>query len=242
MMGALTLSAIEVTPTYQIFTIKPGKKAAGEFTLMNNEGEDVTVKLSAKDWFVMTGNEKFKATDWLTFQEKEIPIEKGASKVVKFFVESPKGAQGELVGMVSFNIVGQTESNVQKILSVAIYSAAQGTEKLKGEVRAFRVVPSSRTVEVSALLINEGNVHIRPSGWFRIENDKNFTVANIAMTPGRPVYPGKEEVYSGSVKDFTLRPGNYKLFITLTDVDRQKAVVDVSKKFVVKEDNTVELR
>lgn len=244
MLGLLTAkaAALQVAPTYQIFTVKPGGRAEGRCTLTNNEEEDLTIKLSSKDWFVLPENKKFKAQDWLTFKEKSFPLKKGESKEVEFSVDVPKEVKGELVGMMSFGMETEIESNLKKVLSVAIYGAAQGTEKLKADVRTFMVNTTSTSLSVSALIVNKGNVHIRPTGFFEMKDEKGETVANVFMEQGRPTYPGKEGIYVGQVKDFPVKPGLYKGLLTFTDMDRKDELIKTTKKFEILENGTVEVR
>lgn len=239
---ALDGFAIQVAPTYQLFTVKPGGKTEGRCTVTNNEENDLTISLSSKDWFVAPGNEKFKAPDWLTFKTKEFDLKKGASQEVEFIVKAPKGAQGELVGMLSFNLKEDIPTNINKVLSVAIYNAIEGSEKVKGNIKAIMVSPTTGTVNVSVLLENKGNVHLRPNGFFEMKNEKDQTVANIFLEQGRPTYPGKEGVYVGKLDDIRLKPGFYKCFITMTDIDRQIEIVKISKKIEILENYSVEMR
>jgi hypothetical protein len=222
--------------------VKPGKKATGELTVTNDEGEKINVVLSSKDWFVTPGNEKFKASEWLSFKQKEFPMEKDGVKTVQFFVEAPQGAKGELVGMLSIGVQPEIPTTLNKVLSVAMYVAIQGTEKLKAEVQAIMISPSSGTLTASLLLKNEGNVHVRPEGWFVIKNTKGQIIADITLEKGRPTYPGKENVYSGQVKDVQLKPDEYSAEIALNDVDRKIEIVRMTKKFEVTENNVVELK
>ncbi len=239
---ALDGFAIQVSPTYQMFTVKPGGKAEGRCTVTNNEENDLKISLSSKDWFIAPGNEKFKATDWLTFKTKEFSLKKGASQEINFFVKAPKGAQGELIGMLSFSLIEEIPTNINKVLSVAIYNAIEGSEKIKGNIKAIMVSPTTGTVSVSVLLENRGNVHLRPSGFFEMRNDKDQTVANIFLEQGRPTYPGKEGVYMGKLNDIRLKPGIYKCVITMTDIDRQIEFVKTSKKVEILENYSVEMR
>lgn len=242
MMGAGTAEALQVTPTYQIFTIAEGKKVQGQSTVINNEGERITVTVSAKDWFVLPENKGFKAKDWLTFSQSTFTLEPGASANVTFFVQAPKKASGELVGMMSYAFNGAVQTNLQKVLSVAIYGSVSGTEKMKGQLKAVMVTPSSGTLTVSLLVRNEGNVHIRPEGWCEIQNEKRETLANIFIKQGAPTYPGKESVYTGQVQGLELKEGAYKALIHLSDVDRNTDIVKETKNFEILGNNSVDMK
>jgi hypothetical protein len=234
--------ALQITPTYQIFTVKPGQKIQGECTVLNNEGEKLELELSSKDWFVLPDNAAFKAKEWLTFQERKFSLNPGQSSKVAFFVEAPKKAKGELVGMMSYSFNGEIPTNVQKVLSVAIYGAVAGTEVMKGNVKSTLITPSSGTLSVSLLIRNLGNVHIRPAGTCQIEDSKGQPVANMFFTQTSPIYPGKEGAVIAQVKDLQLKPGTYKAAMKVTDVDRKIDVIVQQQKFDVLENGSIDMR
>jgi hypothetical protein len=234
--------ALQINPTYQILTVKPGQKIEGRCTVTNDDAEKLSVNLSAKDWFVMKENQAFKAQEWLTFDAPQFELEPGEAKSVQFTIHAPSKAKGELVGMMSYAFNGEKASNVQKVLSVAIYAAMAGTEKLKGELKAISLEPSTSSLSVGLLIRNEGNIHIRPEGWCEVKNDQDQTVANVFIQQGKPVYPGQENSYSGAVNDLRLAPGRYKALVRLTDVDRKVTVIQGLQDFKLTDKYKVELK
>jgi hypothetical protein len=200
------------------------------------------IELTSKDWFVLPENQAYSAKDWLTFAEQKISLKVGESRNLKFFVDVPKKAQGELVGMLSHNIQTETSGNIQKVLSVAIYAAVAGTEKMKATLKGIMISPSTGTLAVGVLIQNDGNVHIRPVGRLQIQNEKGQVVANIELPKEKPIYPGKEAVSSGQVSLFKLDAGRYKAWVRITDVDRKIDVIDETKKFELLENNSIDIK
>src|SRR6185503_12517215 len=147
--------ALQITPTYQIFTVKAGEETTGELTLTNTEDADVTVNPELKEWFTLPANKDFKVEDWLKVMEPPFTFKPGESRKIRFIAKAPKKAKGELVGMLSFLTRKKSLGSVTFRLSVGIYVAVQGTEKFEGEVSAVSVKISTptKTTEAGILLV-----------------------------------------------------------------------------------------
>lgn len=235
------LCALEVRPTYQIFVLKPGGSARGELTLTSNEGTSLDVVPEAKDWYVMPANKGIKAADWLKVSQKPFLLKPSESKTIRFTVEAPKKARGEVMGMLSFATKDHVGSMVSFRLSVAMYVAIQGTEKKEGEVTAISVVPSSNTV-ISYLFSNTGNVHLRPKGLIQLFNDKDELVVNMVYDQSVPTYPGRPNAYSGTLKNYRLPAGRYTAQIKLQDADWNFDFPLQKKKLSVSEEGKAKSR
>lgn len=242
LFGSTGAYALQLAPSYQFFTAKAGATIEGQFTITNNEDEDLYVSPFSKDWFVLPENEKFTAPEWLLVDETEFVLKKGDSKVVPFTIKVPKKAVGELVAMMSFNTLTETRQTVSFMLSSAVYLAIDGKEKVGGRVAALSVQPSTGSVAVGVVVENEGNVHLRPYGMVRIFTDKDKPMANIELKRGKPVYPGKSQGFFGDVADLRLPPGKYKATIELRDLDRDIDILTKEQAFVINKKNVAELR
>lgn len=236
-----TARAIQVSPSYQIFDVKPGESVNGECQVINNEDAVVTVKVHSKDWFVLPENKEFSAVNWLLVDQPEFQLQKGESRAVPFVVKLPEKAVGELVGMVSMEFSGEQQTMLKQVVSVAVYAAVPGTEQLKIELSAVMLNPSTTTLQVGVQVKNVGNVHVRPTGQFWIYDKKGKEVTSVFIKQGRPTYPGREGGYFGEVSQLTLSKGNYTAHILLQDVDRHTQILDVRKKFILKANNKIEL-
>jgi len=244
-IAGLTLSlpaaAMQVSPTYQLFQLKAGESIEGQMTLTNNEAEEVTIKPSVKDWFLLNINGEFKAESWLKLNDTdEFTLKPGDSKLITYKIQPAKKAKGELAGAVSFSTKPKAKM-VTMQLSVVQYVGIKGTEKVSMEVAGLGINISSNT-DVGVLVANEGNVHLRPSGYIYVDTPSGTRVLNVEISVGQPVFPGDKRMYSGTVKGFTLPAGDYVARVELIDYDRPVKYGTRTKKFSVTANGKVEIR
>ena len=233
---------LQVMPSYQIFELEKGKKESGQVTITNTEQEEIQVTPTTKNWFVLPANKQFKSEDWLSTTEKKFVLQPGESKVIHFTASAPKKAVGELVGMVSLRTRSASRGTIEFVMSVAVYVAVKGTEKLDVRLSAFTVTPSTDGVSAGVLLQNTGNVHIRPRGMLKVFNEQSEPLAFFELGKGQPVFPGNTGSFMKSLKEFQLAPGRYVTEIKITDTDREQEIVNTRKKFTVKEDGKIETK
>lgn len=235
------LGALEVTPTYQIFELKPGEKTNGELTLTSTEATDLKITVQTTDRQVLPENKGIKVGDWFKVDRDPFVLKKGEAKRIRFSVHAPKKAKGELIGKLSFTSKSHEGAMLSFRLSVAMYLVIQGTERKEGMVKAISVIPSTDTT-VSYLFANTGNVHLRPKGLLRIYDEKDVLVANVVYDQSLPTFPGKTEAYTTAMKNRRFPAGRYKAVITLQDADWNLEFPNQMKKFSVSEGGKVEGR
>lgn len=240
LMGGLArmASAIQVSPTYQVFEVNPGGKVQGEMVLTNTEPKDFILTPSVKDWFVLRANEKISAKSWLKIPTETFVLKAGETRKFSFTLEAPKKAQGELVGMISFSSKPEEGASVTMQISLAQYLAIKGTQKYGHDVSALAVRVTTNT-EISVMMLNTGNVHLRPKGWVYVMDKDNQTVMNVELEHGKPAFPGAPRAYSGIVKNFILPEGHYKARIVFEDMDRNYQYPEEIKKFEVTKEGKV---
>lgn len=236
------LEALEARPSYQVFILKPGQKQNGELTLLNTEGSDSKITPEVKKWFEAPANKGIKATDWLKMDTTPFKLKKDASRLIKFTIQVPKNAKGEIMGMLTFSSKAELTSMVSLRLSLAIYVAVDGTDKREGEVSAVSVVNSSSDTQVSYLFSNTGNVHLRPKGLMKIFNEKDELVMNVVYPQELPTQPGQKLPYSGRVPNYHLPPGKYTAQIQLQDADWNFEYPSQKKKFTFLPNGKLETR
>lgn len=238
--GTEALWAFRVTPTYQVFRLKAGTRTIGELTLTNTQDKDLLIVPSAFDFYTLPENKKIKTTDWLQISNEEFSLKQGESKTIKFVVNVPKKAKGELAGNLRFESRGKQVGGVSLSLSLAIYAAVTGTEKIDLTYPAVAVKLSSHT-EVGFMALNNGNVHVRPRGFVYVYDDKsNELVLNVGINSGVPALPKQPRFFSGVVNDYRLPEGRYRMEFALEDIDWGKSLPLEKRKFTVKSDGTVE--
>jgi hypothetical protein len=235
-------AALNITPTYQLFSLKKGKRAKGEFKLTNTGTKEMKITPSYKDWFTHPANKEIQTSDWFEIESEPFVLAPTESRIVHFKVTAPKKAKGELVAMSSFLIEIEEEQFLNKRLSVAIYVGIEGTEKLKGKLAGVSVTPKNKTVQAGIMLENQGNVHIRPEGLIQLRNESNRPVANVLIKKARPTFPGGRQVYSNVVRDLELKPGLYTAHVTMRDKDRGEVIIDDTQKFTINKDGEVKAK
>lgn len=241
LLGTVLCSALEVTPTYQVFRLKAGAKTTGTLTLTNSEDGELMVTPSVKDFYVLPENKGIKTEDWLRIEGGPFPLKTGESHTVMFTVHPPKKAKGEVAGNLHFATKGAKTGMVSLNLSLAVYAAIEGTQKPKLKIPAVAIQISSDT-EVGFFAVNEGNVHLRPRGYIQVFDDKDQLQMNVEINDGHPALPGKPRFYKGLVTNFALPAGQYRADINLEDVDWGFPLPREKRKFLVKLDGTVEAR
>ena len=235
------VAAIQVSPTYQVFEAKPGGKADGQMTVTNNEGEDITIIPSVKEWFRLNANSSVKVEDWLRLDDKKpFTLKNGESRVVTYKLVPPRRAKGELAGAVTFSTKPKADM-ITMLLSVVQYVGIKGSEKLSMEIAGLGINISSNT-DVGVALANTGNVHVRPHGYVYIDDADGHRLLNAEIQIGQPTFPGAQNLYTSTVKGYRLSPGKYTARIELSDVDRNVAFPVTTKKFTVTSDGKVEVR
>jgi len=237
--GPRMAEAMRVSPTYQVFRLKPGTKTVGELTLTNSQDHDLMVSPSASDFYSLPENKKFKTTDWLQIENTEFFLKKGESRVIKFVVSVPRKAKGELAGNLRFDSRSKEIGPLSLSLSLAIYAAVTGTEKPELKIPAISVQLSSHT-DVNFLVLNTGNVHLRPRGFVYVYDSKDQLILNVEINAGVPALPSQPRPYGGVIKNYRLPEGRYRAEIALEDIDWGISLPVEKRRFLVTKEGTVE--
>ncbi len=240
-MMSMPAAALQVSPTYQLFELKAGDAMDGQMTVTNNEPAALTIKPTVKDWYLLNVNAAHKVDTWLRLDDaKEFTLKPGESHLLTYKIQPPKKAKGELAGAITLSNKPK-ESMITMQLSVVQYAGLKGTEKLAMDIEGLGINISSNT-EVGVMMLNTGNVHIRPRGFIYIDTPSGTRVLNVEIPTSQPAFPGQSRLYSGVVKGFTLPAGTYTARIELSDMDRPVQLPVKIKKFSVDANGKVEVR
>src|SRR5262245_2542822 len=82
--------ALQVKPTYQIFTVEPGDEVRGELVLTNTEEADITVTPEVKEWYAIPANEGIRVHEWLKVLDSTFTFKPGESRTINFSAKAPK--------------------------------------------------------------------------------------------------------------------------------------------------------
>jgi hypothetical protein len=218
---------LTITPGRTEIRLAPGATTKMVFTATNESSEKVQIALSKKDWFVLDANKALPVDKWLTLKGPTyFWLKPGETRLVPVKVKCPKNAQGELVGMVSFAYQGETVSMITSVISVSVYVAAIGTEKVAGTISEIAVRRYQSTLQVAVGVKSSGNVHLRPTGTMTLSDAAGKQVASIAIKQGDPAYPGRERGYFGEDSQLKLGPGHYHAKADLTYRDLTMTAAD----------------
>lgn len=232
--------ALQVSPTYQVFEGKAGKAVNGSMTVTNNETDPITITPTVKEWFKFGANEAFAVDDWLRLDStRPFDLKAGESHVVKYRMHVPKQAKGELIGAMTFS--NKPEAGMVTMqLSVVQYLAVKGTEDIEADFANVGINISSDTT-VGLLVVNKGNVHLRPHGYVNVVDSRHNKAGSFQIVPGQPVFPGQSRVYSSTIKRYRLPAGQYEAVIEMKDVDRPISFPVKRQRFNVLPDGKVEI-
>jgi len=228
LLGALAIACVEasyvsaltVTPGRTEIRLSPGESHGAVLTVANEIKEELQVEVSKKDWFVLPENKDFKVDRWLQVRgPQKFTLKPGQSRTIPIKVTCPKGAQGELVGMVSFEYLTDNPGMITPMISVSTYLAIAGTEKVAGEIVELGVHRWREKLQAAVAIKSTGNVHLRPTGTLTLTDDKGKEVARFQVPVGEPAYPGQVRGYLGQGPDITLGSGHYTLNADLTYQD-----------------------
>ncbi len=226
--------AFEIAPSYQLLKAQPGKSVDSQLTLTNTDQEEISVEPEAKDWQSLEVNRGIKVADWLSVDKKMFFLKPGQSRTIKFSARVPKNAHGELMGMLSFATKKESAQSITFKLSSAVYVEVVGTQKIDAHVDAITIQLSSNT-QVGLLVINRGNIHVRPHSYVQILNEKKSPVGNVVIAQNEPVFPGIPKPIFGTIRNFRLPAGTYTAQISMQDTDHNMEFQPVTKKFSLSE-------
>jgi hypothetical protein len=237
-------AGITVEPVRQEIKVSPGKEAQGSYFMYNVGKERTRVTVAPRDWFVLEENRGINVDSWLRISPRELDLEPGERKEVKYEVAVPARAIGELVAMISFAPQAEEESTINVVFSVSLYVMIEGTEILKGEISKVDIRrwerEDSSDLRLAVLVENRGNVHLRPKGKIVIEDIKGKEIKEVELTYGWPVYPGKNRAYFGDWKGAGLKSGKYKAIATV-DYGAPEEILKKIVSFKVDKEGNIEM-
>ncbi len=214
-LNAVLNAGLMVEPTRQEIALPPGGEYEGSYKVTNDFGKTTDISVNSRYWYVAKEEEKnIKISDWLQILPSSFTFEPNETKEVKYKVKISTSITGMRAVMISFVPGGQ--QGVTLIVSVSLFVTVKGTERVDWDFSMPKIKSSQAGVQFSTIVKNDGNVHVRPSGYIKVIYKKNETILNILE--GRPAYPGQTRmiIASGNEKDTFPKPGKYKVIVSLT--------------------------
>lgn len=191
-----------VLPMSQRFSLKPGEVYKGSITVVNpvDATEDFAYKVAVVPYGVagqdyqadlITDSDHTAIAKWIELEEPTGKIKPNESKEIKFTITVPKnapaGGQYAALTVTSNNDASNSEGvAIQNVFEMAsiIYGSVAGETKYIGEVQENNIPGFVVTapVTLSALISNEGNVHM----------DATFVITVTDFFTGRVILPTED--------------------------------------------------
>jgi len=212
----LLYAGIGVTPTVTEIRLSPRNRETGILTVANDGDKATKVKVELENWG--KGTEEVGVDSWLRVEPLEFEIGAGETKEVKYEIEVPEKAKGELVVMVFFGSLASAGGGVgiRTRFGVSIYVAIKGTEAVEANIEKLDVAKYSGEnsdnygINFGVTVGNMGNVHIRPKGRVVIEEKEGSGIKEVDILHGLPVLPQGKRTFAAIWKRGVLPPGEYK--------------------------------
>lgn len=217
----LVYGGIGVQPTVTELNLFPGKKKAGTFTVLNDGDKAVKVKVELEDW--ERREEEVIVDSWLKIKPLEFELTPGKARKVKYRIEVPEEAKGEMMAMVFFSSLVPAGGGVgiKTRFGVSIYVTIKGTEVVEANIEKFDVTKyagensDNYGINFGVTVENMGNVHIRPKGKVTVDNKEGNRIKEVDISYGFPVFPQAKRTFPAIWKRGVLPPGEYKAKATI---------------------------
>jgi len=220
--SSVLYAGIGVNPTVTELSLTPGKRKGGTFTVTNDGDKTISVKVEVEDWQkrgAVVGD-----TSWLEVKPLEFELDPGEVREVKYKIEVPEEAKGELVAMVFFGSIAPAGGGVgiQTRFGVSIYVVIKGTEVVDADIERLDVVKygdegsDNYGINFGVTVENRGNVHIRPKGKVTVEDKEGNRIKELDVFYGFPVFPEGKRTFPAIWKGEMLPPGEYKAKATVS--------------------------
>jgi len=218
----LLYAGIGVKPTVTEIILSPGEREKGTFTVLNDGDKAIQVKVELEDW--ARGKERIDVGSWLEVKPLEFELAPGEVKKVKYRIDVPEEAKGELVTMVFFGSLAPAGGGVgiKTRFGVSIYVAIEGTEVVQANIERLDVVKYSGEnsdnygINFGVTVENMGNVHIRPKGKVTIDDKEGNRVREVDIFHSFPVFPQAKRTFPAIWERGALLPGEYKAKATIS--------------------------
>jgi len=220
--SSVLYAGIGVEPTVTEISLSPGKRRAETFTVLNDGDKAIHVKVELEDW--ERKEEGIEVASWLEVKPLKFELGPGEVRKVKYKIEVPEEAKGEVMAMVFFGSIAPAGGGVgiQTRFGVSIYVAIKGTEIVEANIEKLDVVKygseSSENygINFGVSVENMGNVHIRPKGKVIVEDKEGNRIKELDVFYGFPVFPQAKRTFPAIWKGEMLPPGEYKAKATVT--------------------------
>lgn len=190
-------AGISVAPNKTELELNQGESYNGNFVIVRSENDDILgVNVSTRKWYDFPLNKHIKINDWFKMQHNQINFEENSSKlIIPFEITVPTSAVGEIMTMVSFSEVSNTNKGIIPVYSVPVYVFVKGTGKVDWLLKSMKLnIEKDGSLRCYFQIQSTGTVHFRPYGEC-IFYKKKKEIGRLVMKEGWPVYPGQTRTF-----------------------------------------------
>lgn len=242
-MGLLLLTmpvfAVEVEPHRIELNLPAGKTSEASITVTNWLDYPVQINVKTDHYRqILTDNSIPPAKGkgrlpscekWLKFEPNEFELSSTASIIVKCIIDVPAGTREEHVASILFDekglittyekepgTPGNITLEVTPRFTIPVYITPAGNETVSATISDMKVLegPTIGTIKTEITVLNNGTVHIRPSGNLVLMNSSGNIEKTIPIGECLPVFPNYKEKIPVYYPEM-LRPDIYTAICTI---------------------------
>lgn len=183
--------SITIIPPLVDSLLNPGDKREGTLKLVNNSSTELTFSASVKDFIVDDTlgtptilpdgvlSNKYSAASWIAVTPDTFTLAPGKTQILNYYIQIPGDARpgGHYAAIVyapqELLGVKGTGAGVETHLGTLFYAAVDGDIVENASVKEFKADSSFKEygpVELTTMIVNYSDSHIRPKGTVDIKN------------------------------------------------------------------------
>lgn len=205
-------AGIQVNPFIVEVLVTPGEVYEGVFQVNNTSGNPADISVQPEQWAA----ESVDFHEWLEIDPIEFTLEGNGVTKVKFKINPPKEATGELMCMVFFiyREKGEKASPVGVKFGSPIYAIIKGSGNIDVSIDDIKIkYDKEKRVASGVILINnKSNVHIRPIVTITFLDEEGMIAAGFELPYRQPAQREQVRTFEFNEKIF-LRSGKYKAVV-----------------------------
>ena len=219
------LAEIAVGPLTKTTQLKAGESSAVVYKVANRGEEPVTLNISARTWFRLEENSGIEIGDWLDIGSNKIELPAGKEKELKFKVNVPEQAVGELAAMIYFAPERKKEQTIGTSYGASLYVFIKGTEDIAPEISRISIDRRGDRSYLAVTIKNNGNVHFRPkiNATVRLGKDLQET---IELPFGKPIFGGQDYTFAKELNEQLPEKGICIVEVSCNYADNENTVLN----------------
>lgn len=190
----------------------------------------------------------YDASSWMHLEDNDMDfiLQPHEVRQIKVIIKEPKKASpgGHYATLIFQPLVPEAVISKQSVfvfarVAVLFFMQVKGDISENVEIKNLNVNSFYRStpLELSVILKNKGNTHLRPAGTFEITDEKKKIIARIPITPSL-LLPGTEKEYTITL-DTSLPLGKYSAQAVITYGVDNKLLTSPKRTFYFFPNNTI---